>query len=417
MPDELVTKYDDRGKPRRRPGLRPERWRRSDWLKLRRRARSVAAEIRYPSSKSEACRRCATPSGLRPRVLAPLHVAPSISVSVGPAGCYETRRSTSGSLSTRPSTITRSTTRPSSRAMSTSWRRRLIGTYGLRGKEIVEIGCGSGDFLTALCLLGGNRGVGYDPSHDPARAPVHDNRVQITADAYPSDGVTADLVVARHVLEHVPDPGAMVSSVRASMADGVAGIVYCEVPDATYMVETGAMWDLIHEHCSYFSSPTLSWLFERSGFQIVDTGRSLGDQYLWIEARPAPLSNDEPAFPDSSSFERMLDDFADAFRSTVEGWRHRLGTLDPQRVAVWGAGAKGVMFLNLVDPEGRIGKVVDINPHKRGRHVPGTGQRIVDPPSLAAEPPEHVIVMNPLFCEEIDATLRRHGVTAEIHPA
>lgn len=291
--------------------------------------------------------------------------------------------------------------------------RRLVDRYDLHGKDIVEIGCGSGDFLASLCALGANRGVGYDPSHDPARAPATDGRVRISADAYPLQGVTADLVSSRHVLEHLPDPGGLVSSVRSSLGDHHAGIVYFEVPDATYMVEEAAIWDLIHEHCSYFAAPTLAWLFERAGFEIVDIGRSLGDQYLWIEARPGPVPA-TAALPDITAIEKLLGEFADTFASTVAGWKERLGDLDPGRVAVWGAGAKGVMFLNLVDPEGRIGHVVDINPHKRGRHAPGTGQRIVGPADLAEDPPEHVIVMNPLFSEEIGARLRQQGVQAEV---
>lgn len=292
--------------------------------------------------------------------------------------------------------------------------RRLVDRYDLHGKDIVEIGCGSGDFLVSLCALGGSRGVGYDPSHDPARAPASDGRVRITADAYPLQGVTADLVSSRHVLEHLPDPGELVSSVRSSLDEHHAGIVYFEVPDATYMLEEAAIWDLIHEHCSYFSAPTLSWLFERAGFEIIDVGRSLGDQYLWIEARPRSQPAPGPALPDITAIEKLLGEFADTFASTVSGWQKRLAGLDASRVAVWGAGAKGVMFLNLVDPEGRIGHVVDINPHKRGRHVPGTGQRIVGPADLADAPPQHVIVMNPLFSEEIGAMLRQLGMKAEV---
>jgi hypothetical protein len=41
----------------------------------------------------------------------------------------------------------------------------LIERYDLYGKDIIEIGCGQGEFLTLLCELGGNRGVGFDPAY------------------------------------------------------------------------------------------------------------------------------------------------------------------------------------------------------------------------------------------------------------
>ena len=52
----------------------------------------------------------------------------------------------------------------------------LVGRYDLSGKEIVEIGCGKGEFLTLLCELGGNGGIGYDPSFVPARRAEADRR-------------------------------------------------------------------------------------------------------------------------------------------------------------------------------------------------------------------------------------------------
>jgi hypothetical protein len=47
---------------------------------------------------------------------------------------------------------------------------RLVHEYDLYGKEIIEIGCGQGEFLTMLCELGGNRGIGFDPAYVGSRA-------------------------------------------------------------------------------------------------------------------------------------------------------------------------------------------------------------------------------------------------------
>src|SRR5688572_2141086 len=46
----------------------------------------------------------------------------------------------------------------------------LIERYDLRGKEIIEIGCGKGEFLSLLCALGDNRGIGFDPAYVEGRA-------------------------------------------------------------------------------------------------------------------------------------------------------------------------------------------------------------------------------------------------------
>ena len=51
------------------------------------------------------------------------------------------------------------------RGYAGSLAQRLIDRYDLRGKEIIEIGCGKGDFLVMLCRMGGNRGFGFDRSY------------------------------------------------------------------------------------------------------------------------------------------------------------------------------------------------------------------------------------------------------------
>ena len=58
--------------------------------------------------------------------------------------------------------------------------------------------------------------------------------------------------------------------------------------------------------------------------------------------------------------------------------------------------------------------VVDINPHKHGTFLPGTGQEIVAPRKLIEYQPEVVIAMNPVYRKEIQADLYKMGVRAEL---
>jgi hypothetical protein len=85
-----------------------------------------------------------------------------------------------------------------------------------------------------------------------------------------------------------------------------------------------------------------------------------------------------------------------------------------QRGVVWGAGSKGVTFLNATGAGEEIVAVVDINPRKQGKYVAGTGQRIVAPTELAEIRPDFVIIMNANYREEIGGMLAEVGVAAEI---
>lgn len=81
---------------------------------------------------------------------------------------------------------------------------------------------------------------------------------------------------------------------------------------------------------------------------------------------------------------------------------------------VWGSGSKGVSFLTALDSEGVIEYVVDVNPNKHGYYMAKTGQQIVAPAFLREYQPEMVIIMNPVYREEIVAELQRLGLAPEV---
>ena len=111
-----------------------------------------------------------------------------------------------------------------------------------------------------------------------------------------------------------------------------------------------------------------------------------------------------------------MERFATLSGERVESWRRRLDehASKGETVALWGAGARGVGFLNLADPNETIRHVVDINPRKDGLHVAGTGQRIAKPESLRGVDPKIVVIMNPNYRQEIEDSLRELGLDSEV---
>jgi len=293
----------------------------------------------------------------------------------------------------------------------------LIDRYGIRGKTILAIGCGRGEFLWLLCRLGNNRGIGIDPASDPSDVPP-DLDVRLIAEEF-SDRhrFDADLVVCRHTFEHLKEPRAFLDSVRRAIGGRTTTAVYFEVPNAMLVFRDGSVWDLIYEHCSYFTEPSLRWLFEAAGFDVRDLYPSFGSQFLGLEAFPGRAEAGLP--PDTRKLEAALRAYDARYRSVVEQWADRLAGWKRRglRVAVWGIGSKGVTFLNTVPGAASIETIVDINPRKQGHHVAGTGQRILTPEELAEAGADEVIVMNPLYKEEIGGSLERLGVHAEVVPA
>ena len=295
----------------------------------------------------------------------------------------------------------------------------LVTRHGLRGKTVIEIGCGKGEFLGLLCALGENRGLGFDPSYVPD-PDAEAGRFTVLPEFYSERHAhyQADLVAGRHVLEHIPEPRPFLASLRRSVGDRPATVVFFEVPNVLYTLRDLGIWDLIYEHCGYYSASSLALLFAQSGFAVRAVAEQYGGQFLTLEAAP-DLSGAAPA-PDLTEAHRAVlagaAAFTDAYRTKVTEWRERLEQWRRagRRAVVWGAGSKGVTFLNTLAAADVIARVVALNPRKQGRYVAGTGQPIVAPAALVDDRPEAVIVMNPLYQAEIEQQLGQLGVAAEV---
>jgi C-methyltransferase. len=83
-------------------------------------------------------------------------------------------------------------------------------------------------------------------------------------------------------------------------------------------------------------------------------------------------------------------------------------------VVIWGSGSKGVAFLTAVGMAAQIEYVVDINPHRQGKFMAGTGQEIVAPEFLENYRPDVAIAMNAVYRGEIQTELDRMGLTTQL---
>ena len=306
------------------------------------------------------------------------------------------------------------------RSFASRLARKLVDRYGLEGKTILEIGCGKGEFLSMLCEYGNNRGVGFDPAYVEGRNAVPARgSVQFIKDDFSEkySHCQADFVCCQMTLEHIRPVGTFVSMVRRAVGERKSTIVFFQVPDVARILRECSFEDIYYEHCSYFSSGSLARLFKKSGFQILDLRTEYEGQYLMVEARPAS-SLPEP----TSSEEELghLEDYASSFSQRVaeklSSWQKTIEAINDEglRAVLWGSGSKGVAFLVNLGLGGLIDYVVDVNPHRQGMFMPGTGQEIVAPASLKEIQPDVVIVMNRVYEEEIRKDLKGMGLTPKL---
>lgn len=300
----------------------------------------------------------------------------------------------------------------------------LIERYGLRKKNVIEIGCGQGEFLSMLCDLGNNRGVGFDPAYlrggDDGRFGI--TNISFIADYYSEKyaDFKGDFVCCKMTLEHIHNTAEFVGTVRRSVGDDSDTIIFFQVPNARYVFGDMAFWDIYYEHCSYFSQGSMARLFRRAGFDIINLWTDYNDQYLMIEARPSGDDHNRPPLPqedDMAALTREIEHFAANYEAVQEKWRKDIALMRKagRKVVLWGGGSKAVSFLTTLDLDlDQIEYAVDINPNKEGTFLAGYGQETVAPEFLKRYKPDTVIIMNPIYREEITKSLDKMGLAVEI---
>jgi 2-polyprenyl-3-methyl-5-hydroxy-6-metoxy-1,4-benzoquinol methylase len=293
----------------------------------------------------------------------------------------------------------------------------LVEHQGVRHSRIVEVGCGKGHFLHKLVSYPGadNSGFGFDPSYIGATT-LLDGRLRFRRCYY--DGsctdVMADVVVCRHVIEHVPEPLSLLRSVRAALAHTPQARVFFETPCVDWILRNQVGWDLFYEHCSLFSAASLQSAFEQAGFAVERVTHTFGGQYLWLEARLG--DGLVPTGTSGAPTVALARAFAADNAARQQHWLTQLHQFTSRgKVAIWGAAAKGATLAHLIDPQGMlIDCVVDLNPNKQGCYLPGTGHLIVAPAELARRGVKTALLMNPNYRNENLALLSAAGSTLNL---
>jgi hypothetical protein len=296
---------------------------------------------------------------------------------------------------------------------------RLVDRYDLRGKRLLDIGCGQGEFLRELCEHAGATGVGYDAMY--AGPTGVDSRVEFHSTLAPRGAAMPayDFVSSRHWFEHIYDPYEFLVDLRTQAA-GRPVFGYVEVPDACYDLKT-AGWEVIYPHVSYFDANSLCRIVERAGWRIEDTGTLFGGMFRFIEfsanqTQPRRGVNPLPGNAERDEQLRAIAGFAERHHDERLRWTRRIAELvdEGANPVLWGAGSRGVQFLTLADRDRKLSAVVDVNPRKWGRYLPVTAHKVEAPEVLADIKPTIVIITNPSYQREIAAALAELGVSAEL---
>lgn len=300
------------------------------------------------------------------------------------------------------------------RSLATDW----VSAYGLMGKPIIEVGCGDGTFMHQLIESGASRVIGIDPL---GRNPVGMNadRVQVISELLDDSHVNIPgaALVCRHALEHIPDVRDFLSLLHKWATRDSERVLLIEIPDAERIFEERAFWDIYYEHCNYFTLATATLAFEIAGFDVLSARRLYGGQYLVIEARARPAAiAATPHVPHDLLTEYKA--FANDVRSAIDYCAESVSTLTNtgRPLLLWQGAAKTVGFMSALPNGHRIAGAIDLNPFRDGRFLPGSGLPVYGPDKLPSLAPQFVVLMNPVYLEEVRQMVSHMQSDASVLP-
>jgi SAM-dependent methyltransferase len=220
-----------------------------------------------------------------------------------------------------------------------------------------------------------------------------------------TEGRSADLLVANNVLAHVPDINDFLAGFTALLKPN--GVATFEFPHLLRLLE-GVQFDTIyHEHYSYLSMLSVDRILRVAGlvpFRVQELPTHGGS--LRVMAARGDTGPRDPDGSVAALIERERSAGLDqpgryaGFQELAERIRQDLlaflleSKRAGRRVAAYGAAAKGNTLLNFagVRPD-LVQYVVDRNPAKQGKYMPGSRIPIVAPEVLSATRPDDLLVL------------------------
>lgn len=296
-----------------------------------------------------------------------------------------------------------------SQAYSTKFREHMLSVLLMLKKilpkdsAIVEVGCGKGDFVEMIEADGYFDVKGYDASYNGKNKLIEKRYLNS------SDRIKADLVILRHVLEHVPNPYDFLSMLKTVFGKSK---IYIEVPNYDWIVANKTFFDITYEHVNYFSQRALRFLFEKSTTQH---GLLFDEQYQYVISDLSSLNFDFKRHYQSEDW--CFISFGELFPNIEEDIQRFENEAQNRSVYLWGAGTKGCLFLahcankNLLVDKVRF--AIDQNPQKIGKYLPGSLIEIRSRNDFftTVKPGDLLLISNPAYKNEIVSQINERGLT------
>ena len=217
-------------------------------------------------------------------------------------------------------------------------------------------------------------------------------------------GKKPKLMIGNNVLAHVPDLHDFIKGFSVLIDE--QGLITFEFPHLLNLIKNCQFDTIYHEHYSYLSVSALTPLFAKYGLKIVTIEKLMthgGSLRIYVAKNSSNWTVHESVqgiIDEESRYDPREKDTYSLIQSGTEKIKtDLLSTLtkykrEGKKISAYGAAAKGVTLLNFC----KIGSdfldyVIDLNPNKQGKFLPGSRIPIVDVKELGINPPDILLIL------------------------
>ena len=304
----------------------------------------------------------------------------------------------------------------------------------IRGRRIVEVGCGRGEFLRMWQNLAedpeGAAALARDQERDPLSgqpnaAPLHlvgiEHKASLVEEANASadkkyrvyEGFATgdvrypegpfDAFVQFNFLEHQPDPCDMLRNIGRNLKPQALGLI--TVPSFEYILRYNGYYELLRDHIANYTEFTLQKLLQDCGFELLSMDLVNRDTIEAIVRKADPDELSELHYSGRLIDVSALRDSYDRLSASVNAHIDHLSE-SHRTMAIWGASHQGFTLAATTKLGGRVEYIIDSAPFKQGRFSPASHIPIVAPDYAVAHPVDEILIVAPGYTDEIAGIIR-----------
>lgn len=274
----------------------------------------------------------------------------------------------------------------------------FIDSLDLKNKNIVEIGCGQGEYLSVMDQLKVNAtGLEYSKKSVEIcnKLGLQVDRGYLEHENIKIKNAPLDGFFILNFLEHLPNINEALQAIYNNLSDDGVGLI--EVPNFDMILEKNLFSEFIGDHLFYFTKESLETTLNFNGFEIIDSAIVWYDYVISVHVKKTEPRKNPPILIEKTNIDHFTQHQEMITQTIVE----YLDSFEDKKVAIWGAGHQSLAIIALTNIEKRIAYVVDSADFKQNKFTPATHIPIVAPEKLSSDPVEAIIIMAASYSDEV----------------